>query len=192
MEFDEIIKIHHGSDRGFCRHYLTLYSIVLGLETKLAFEFGTGFSTKVILEALCQTGGSLISCDCRPPGVSDINWKEMEEYKNRWRFIEGRSQEVLKSLKLRPLDFVLHDGAHNDEIVYDDLKLILPRMKTKSIILVHDVEHKYLKLRGAVESALQGVRSQRMILPYGCGLYVIRIDEDFGNGLVSLTWKKKK
>jgi len=46
---------------GMSPHYPTLYSVVVGLETKTAFEFGTGFSTKTILEALDITGGKLYS-----------------------------------------------------------------------------------------------------------------------------------
>lgn len=38
MNLKEIIKNHHANDAGFCRHYLALYSMVLGMETKSVFE----------------------------------------------------------------------------------------------------------------------------------------------------------
>jgi len=57
MDINEIFKHHHGNYGGFCRHYLTLYSMVLGMEAKSVFEFGCGFSSKAILAALEPTGG---------------------------------------------------------------------------------------------------------------------------------------
>ena len=42
-----------------------LYSLILGMESENVFEFGSGFSTKCILEALKTTGGKLVSCEKR-------------------------------------------------------------------------------------------------------------------------------
>ena len=50
-------------DTGMSLHYGFLYSCVIGLESKNVFEFGSGFSTHVILHALEKTGGILTSCD---------------------------------------------------------------------------------------------------------------------------------
>ena len=56
---EEIYEKIDKSDTGFTLHYPMLYSLVLGLESKNVFEFGTGFSTHVILHALAKTGGNL-------------------------------------------------------------------------------------------------------------------------------------
>jgi len=61
MEFEEMLDRHHSDDAGFCRHYMLLYSIVLGMEAKSVFEFGSGYSSKTILKALSKTGGHLYS-----------------------------------------------------------------------------------------------------------------------------------
>ena len=73
IDIDFIVKKHHLNDTGLTRHYLTLYSIVLGMESKNVFEFGAGFSTQAMVEALKSTGGKLTSVDMRPLSVrSDI------------------------------------------------------------------------------------------------------------------------
>jgi hypothetical protein len=65
-------------------------------------------------------------------------------------------------------------------------------MKQRGIILVHDTQHKYPDLLPGVQEALKGIEHQRVEIPYGCGLSIIRINEDFGNGEVELAWKKIK
>ena len=47
-------------DTGMSLHYGFLYSCVVGLESKNVFEFGSGFSTHVILHALEKTDGIFI------------------------------------------------------------------------------------------------------------------------------------
>lgn len=192
MQMKDIIKIHHGNQFGFSRHYLLLYSIVLGLETKLAFEFGTGQSTKVIIEALKKTKGKLISNDVRDADICGITSKDQKKYSDIWQFLQGRSNEVLSNVEESGFDFVLHDGAHDGKTVLEDLQFIIPKMKKNGILLVHDTEYEYEDIRKAVGVALQKVKHQRIELPYGCGLSIIRIRQDFGNGKVKVSWKKKK
>lgn len=192
MKFENIVKTHHGTQFGFSRHYLLLYSVVLGLEAKSVFEFGIGFSTKVIMKALEKTKGRLTSVDVRDAEICGISKKEQCKFSKKWKFLHGRSQEILKDFGESSFDLVLHDGAHNGPTVRDDLKLIIPRIKKNGILLIHDTEHKYTDILDGVIEALKGTKHQRIELPYGCGLTIIRILEDFGNGEVTLTWKKQK
>ncbi len=190
MEFGEIVKIHHGDDRGFCRHYLLLYSIVLGMETKSAFEFGSGFSTSVILKALDLTGGSLITCDLRKTEDTALS-RELTEHKHNWRFIQGHSKDAVKELKDEAFDFVLHDGSHTWQEVAKDIKNILRRMKKNGIILIHDTEapaHNY-HLEKAIRSSLGRYKHDKVTLPYGYGLTIVRIKENFGNGETDIKWQ---
>jgi predicted O-methyltransferase YrrM len=192
IEFSEIFKNHHGNSLGFARHYLTLYSMVLGLETKQAFEFGIGFSTRTILKALEKTGGKLTSCDVRSPQQCKVIKKGQPKSPAKWKFYQGRSTEILKDLKLSPLDFVLHDGAHDAWTVMNDLEFIIPKMKVNSLLLIHDTDHKYVEITKAVKKALKGIKHERVNLPFGCGLTIIKILEDFGHGSIKTTWSKKK
>ena len=189
MHMNELLQIHHGTQFGFARYYMLLYSIVLGLEAKKVFEFGIGESTKVILKALTKTKGVLFSCDVRSPKVCGISTKEQT---SNWIFKQGRSTEVLRKVVTKGFDLVLHDGAHDGPTVFSDLRFIIPRMKQNGILLVHDTEHKYKDILEGIDNALENIEHQRVELPYGCGLSVIRIKEDFGNGKIVTTWKKKK
>ncbi len=55
------------NEKGMNVYYPLLYSLILSQKVKTAFEFGVGFSTQVMLEALTYTGGRLISVDFRGP-----------------------------------------------------------------------------------------------------------------------------
>ena len=196
MNFNELVKNQHSNIMGFARHYMLLYSIVYGLEAKSCFEFGVGFSSKVILRAMKDANGlidhKLISCDVRP--VSEFNELPMDNI--HWKFYSGKSEYVLKTkLEDEVFDFVLHDGSHNGDAVYSDLIQILPRMKQNSIILVHDVCHpKFGRgISKAISRALKSVdKREKAILPYGSGLAVIRIKGNKKNGVVKPKWRKKK
>lgn len=169
---DNIIKKHHGSDTGFCRHYLTLYSVILGMEAKEVFEFGAGYSSYVILEALKKTGGKLTSCDVRNIVIEDKDWNFIQN-DSRYMDIEGN------------FDVVLHDGSHEPLTVEEDLNKILPLMKKDSLILIHDTEHDY-----GLMDVVKKIDYPQVTLPYGYGLTIIRVLD--GKNKIELKWKKSR
>lgn len=192
MKIEELFERHHANNAGFCRHYLTLYSIVLGMETKSAFEFGSGFSTKVILSALEKTGGKLITCDKRSIDETSIfyNKDDLKKY-NNWKYLQKDSLSAAVDFKNEIFDFVLHDGSHTLTIVKKDMENIIPRMKTGGIFLLHDTAHPTdnYDLYKAVES-LTWCKHSSITLPYGYGLTIIAIEQDFGNGEKEIEWRK--
>ena len=101
---------------------------------------------------------------------------------------------MIKRLKDETFDFVLHDGSHDWKTLKKDIKNILPRMRKNSILLVHDTEHptRNYKLIKAVKGALHWCKHSKVSLPYGYGLTIERIEEDFGNGEVEIKWRKSK
>jgi predicted O-methyltransferase YrrM len=191
MEIGELFERHHANNAGFCRHYLTLYSLVLGMETKSAFEFGSGFSSKVILYALKNTGGKLITCDVRPLNkMANFYGKGgMTEFPN-WEYWQSKSSNIYKKLENKIFDFVLHDGAHDIATVQEDLNNVIPRMKINSILIIHDTEHpiKNFNLLQCIKNLKQKVSF--VTLPYGYGLTIVRIEEDFGHGKIQIKWQK--
>jgi len=191
MNLQELFDRHHANNAGFCRHYLTLYSIVLGMEAKSAFEFGSGFSTKTILMALEKTNGKLITCDYRPLNQTAIffDLNELKQYPN-FKYLCKRSNMIKTDIEKETFDFVLHDGAHDSATVINDFKMIIPRMKKGSILLLHDTTHKEYDLYKAVDS-LSWVKNSHVTLPYGYGLTIIKIEEDLGNGEVEIKWHKQ-
>lgn len=184
----EKIETHDG---GFSLHYLFLYNLILGMEARNVLELGAGFSTPVILSALEKTGGTLTTCDMRD--MKDTgNDPTLKETYSTWTYLQGDTRTTLNTLKTQSFDVVLHDGSHEWRTVYRDLRKILPHMKKNGIILVHDTEHLptfHLKL--AVRLALLFTPHERVTLPYGYGLTIIRVLKEYGNGSVSLTWRKK-
>jgi predicted O-methyltransferase YrrM len=194
MNIQELIERHHANNAGFCRHYMTLYSMVLGMETKSAFEFGSGFSSKVILMALEKTGGKLITCDNRSLDQTAIfyNKEEMLKYTN-WQYLQKKSKEIYEDLKEEKFDFVLHDGAHDVPTVQEDIKHVFPRMKQGAIFLLHDTNHSTVNYN--LIKCIQNInwcKISYITLPYGYGLTIVTIEEDFGNGKVYIKWQKEQ
>ena len=186
MTPDEIFERAHASDGGFCRHYLTLYSVTLGLEPESVFEFGAGNSSKVILSALEHGKGHLYSCDPR-----DFS-KVLGVSHPQWTFFQGTGQHVISTLgDHRAFDLVLHDGSHEAPEVTKDIKKILPYMRQNGILLLHDTIHTEFGLMEACEEALEDWPHEKVTLPYGYGLTMVRNLKDTGRGKVSPKWRKK-
>lgn len=191
LNLRDLVLTHHGKEFGFSLHYMTLYSMVLGLEAKQVFEFGCGYSTRAILKALERTNGRLITNDVRPAEDCKVFNEGDIPSKFRWLFYQGLSKDVLPTIKFQPLDLVLHDGAHNVPTVYEDIRFIVPHMKVNSLLVIHDTDHKYIEINNAITKALKNINHEKITLPYGCGLTIVKILQDFGNGTITTTWKKE-
>jgi hypothetical protein len=191
IDFHNLYKIQYEFNRGFALHYFLLYSIVYGLEVKNSYEFGAGLSTKVILEALKETGGIHTSCSKSPReeicnGVINSNPK--------WIHNQMLSDDAIKLLRKDDIfDFVLHDGSHKGIVVMKDLQVIVSHMKQFSILLIHDTQHSHLgsSMRSGVVKGLREVEHSIVTLPYGCGLTIVRIEGNKHNGKVEITRIKK-
>jgi predicted O-methyltransferase YrrM len=177
------------SDTGFSLHYLFLYSLVLGLECKNIFEFGTGFSTHVLLNSLQETGGHLTSCDIKHYHKNP-NVTEYTKQSDRWTFHHGNSNKIFNSIKHCQYDLILHDGSHIGSEVLIDLNNICQYLKHDGILLIHDIKHPKLgrDMSKAFEDFKEGKDLEFCHLPYG--LIIIRNKENLKHK-VKLTWKKR-
>lgn len=178
-------------DTGMSLHYGFLYSCVRGLESKQVFEFGSGFSTHVILHALEETGGVLTSCDVT--NYSDNpNVTEYTKSSNRWNFYHGNSTEIFNDIEFEQYDLILHDGSHVGEEVLVDLNNIYPYLKHDGILITHDTRHATLGegMMSAVEEFSRDKNLEMCTLPYGYGLTFFRNKGNLNNK-VNLTWKKR-
>mgnify|MGYP003342970231 CR=1 FL=1 len=179
-------------DTGMSLHYGFLYSCVVGLETQRVFEFGSGFSTHVILHALEKTGGILTSCDVTNysdnPNITDFTKKS-----DRWSFYHGNSNEMFEDdIEFEQYDLILHDGSHLPEEVLVDLNNIYPYLKHDGILITHDTRHQTLGegMKNAVEEFAKDKDLEMCTLPYGYGLTFFRNKGNVDNK-VELTWRKK-
>jgi len=197
-KLDFIVKKHHLNDTGLTRHYLTLYSIVLGMESKSVFEFGTGFSTRAIVEALKLTGGKLTSVDIRPLSIrEDIPDTFLDDNKDIWSFYEGNSLDVVPTIDhSKCYDVVLHDGSHTGLEVTQDLNNIAPYVKRGGLVLIHDTAHYELgaEMRAGVANSdlIKKYKHDGSTLPYGYGLTIVKIFDNPNNDKsVKILWKKE-
>ena len=186
----------HKNNTGFCRHYMFLYSLILGMESKNVFEFGSGFSTKCMLEALKTTGGKLVSCEKRSIEEQSKHFSQdfLNEHKDTWTFLHGNSLNVVPEFNHSFYDVVLHDGSHTSHVVKKDINNILPYMKEGSILITHDTEHPSLgkeMMFGVEYSDIKNYDHEILTLPYGYGLTMIRLLESKNNEKVTIRWKKK-
>ena len=198
IDIDFIVKKHHLNDTGLTRHYLTLYSIVLGMESKNVFEFGAGFSTQAMVEALKSTGGKLTSVDMRPLSVrSDIPFNFDNDNKDIWSFHNGNSLDVVPTLDHSECyDVVLHDGSHTGTEVTQDLNNIAPYVKSGGLVLVHDTAHYDLgpEMRRGVQNSdvIKKYKHDGSTLPYGYGLTIVKIFKNPNNDKsVEILWRKE-
>lgn len=180
-------------DTGMSLHYGFLYSCVVGMESKKVFEFGSGFSTHVILHALEKTGGVLTSVDVTNY-TDNPNVTQFSQDSDRWNFYNGNSNEMFadEDVEFDQYDLILHDGSHIDSEVLVDLNNIYPYLKHDGILITHDTRHATLGegMMGAVKEFAGDKDLEMCTLPYGYGLTFFRNKGNIDNK-VNLTWKKK-
>ena len=178
-------------DTGMSLHYGFLYSCVVGLESQNVFEFGSGFSTHVILHALEETGGILTSCD-----ITDYNQNpnisEFTKNSERWNFYHGNSTEIFEDAEFEQYDLILHDGSHIGEEVLVDLNNIYPYLKHDGILITHDTRHHTLGegMMNAAQEFAKDKNVEMCTLPYGYGLTFFR-NKGNADNKVELTWRKR-
>jgi len=85
-------------------------------------------------------------------------------------------------------------GGVGKRAVFRDLRAILPRVKKDGLVLVHDTNHPtfpYLKYAVTLALWATGTRYEKMSLPYGCGLCVVRVRSSRrGVGAADVAWRK--
>lgn len=185
---------------GFDLHQLTLFSVIVGMETQHVFEFGCGRSTETILHALDVTGGKLITNDLRTLEQCGVfkdaianfpNWQNLSngihEFPPNWTYYREQSSTAtcwIRNSTSHVFDVILHDGSHERDQVIQDLTFILPRLRNGGILLIHDTNaeewgHDF-DLKSTIEPSLKvsGITKWELVtLPYGYGLTIVRILE---------------
>lgn len=190
---EQIAAKSERGDTGMSLHYAFLYSCIVGMESKNVFEFGSGFSTHVILHALEETGGTLTSVDINDHTVN-TNITEFSKNSDRWNFYHGNSNEIFadESVEFEQYDVILHDGSHIGEEVLVDLNNIYPYLKHDGILITHDTRHHTLgeDMMSAVEEFAKDKDLEMCTLPYGYGLTFFR-NKGNSDSKANLTWRKK-
>jgi hypothetical protein len=169
---DEILA-HFDRETSVSKHLLILYSMVIGLNAKVIVEFGLGQTTRTLRAAALVSGGILHTCDFDRRRFSGA----LAEQDEHWRLYLEPSKSFIPKIQ-PPIDFALHDGAHDYWGVRSDLEALIPRMRKFGIICVHDTQqtdlHRHVlpALRDATRNASVSLTN----LPFCAGLAIIRIE----------------
>jgi hypothetical protein len=116
-------------------HLMTLYSFAVALNAQTIVDLGIGLTTKALRAAALLTGGTVFSCDADQKRYSYLSTHEDEH----WRLFLGASERFIRSIQA-PIDFAVHDAAHDYFQVKLDLQLLLPKMRTFGLICFHDTQ----------------------------------------------------
>jgi len=77
-----------------------------------------------------------------PYSIESVN-KLLKKFKKNIKIIEGNSNDVLKSLDLKEVDYVFLDGGHKYETVKNDLESLIQVINNKGIVLCDDYNLAY-------------------------------------------------
>lgn len=170
---EALFERFHGTGSS-SRHLLTVYSLVIGTNARTIMDIGLGQTTGAIRAAAKRTGGVVYSCDFDKRRYTPL----LEEQDEHWKlFLEASGSFIPKVPD--PLDFVMHDGAHDYTTVLNDLKAILPKMRKFGIICVHDTQQIDLnkEMLSAIKDSTTDYAVSLVNLPFAAGLAIIRVEE---------------
>jgi len=75
----------------------------------------------------------------------------LNKFKNNIDLRKGSSNNVLKEINLKEVDFVFLDGGHSYEIVKNDLNILLNNLNKSKIIICDDYNQKLYGVKKAVD-----------------------------------------
>ena len=128
-------------------YHRALYTMVRILKPEIVIETGVfeGHSSLSILSALKENNkGFLYSIDLPSPDLPSgkvPGWMVPEHLRKRWDLRAGKSSDLLPTLldEVKEVDIFLHDSEHSYENMYWEYKTAWTHIKTRGLLLSHDV-----------------------------------------------------
>ncbi|RZB29545.1 MAG: hypothetical protein AEth_01056 [Candidatus Argoarchaeum ethanivorans] len=128
-------------------YHRALHTMIRILKPEIVIETGVfeGHSSLSILSALKENNkGFLYSIDLPSPDLPSgkvPGWMVPEHLRKRWDLRAGKSSDLLPTLLLevKEVDIFLHDSEHSYETMYWEYKTAWAHIKTRGLILSHDV-----------------------------------------------------
>jgi hypothetical protein len=133
-------------------------------------EIGTsdGSTTRSYLEIIRKNDGHLFAIDwfngnlgvnsgthfynpSNSDGIYELFKKNVHSYLDIVEIKKGKSSQMISSISDKSIDFCFIDASHLYHDVYEDIKLILPKMKEGGILAGHDCEDISLANKGREE-----------------------------------------
>ncbi len=155
-------------------HLPVLYSLVLGLRAQRIVDLGIGGTTRALRHAAKLTKGMVLSCDYDVARFRSLLAHQTET----WKLELCPSSEFLERLP-GPIDFAVHDAAHDYRQVRADMEYLIPKMRTFGMIAIHDTHEPEFKtdLIAALLDGSEGQNISFTTLPYACGLTLVRVEQ---------------
>ena len=151
-------------------YQLTLYTLALGLNAQLIYEWGVGVSTLAFLRAVQRTGGKVVSCDINEQRA-DLIYQNAPEMLRQWEF-HHLSSEEMHPLLTREADLIFIDGCHSYSCVLWEVQAYWPLLRCDGLMVLHDTRSfQGGPDRVAMQIARKGI--EVVELPYSCGLAII-------------------
>ena len=161
-----------------CKKYVETGSY-LGLSSLVAASFSNAM---VYAHDVWETDWTLLK-GAPPPKVDDYFLRFYEMVKNnnlcsRVIPIRGSSHYTLSIHDNESIDLAFIDGDHSYEGCYTDLKMVYPKMKKDSVILVHDC---YARDQGTTMAVIQFLKDISVNtfeqIRGSCGMIKIKINK---------------
>jgi len=170
---EQLWEAAHASS-GISVHLLAVYSMAVGLNAKKIVDLGIGSTTKMLRLAAQETGGKVYSCDGNVKRFTYL----LDRQEENWSLSLCRSEKFLQEIE-GPIDFVMHDAAHDYHQVKLDLELLLPKMRTFGLICLHDTQQPDLShaMLAAIRDAIQDKPVSLVTLPHASGLTILRLEQ---------------
>jgi hypothetical protein len=155
-------------------HLPVLYTLVLGLRARRIVDLGIGGTTRALRHAARHTRGVVLSCDYDVARFHSLLAHQTEQ----WKLELCPSSEFLERLP-GPIDFAVHDAAHDYRQVQADLQHLIPKMRTYGMIAIHDTHEPEFQteLIAALLDSSEGQNISFTTMPYACGLTLVRIEQ---------------
>ena len=169
---EDVLKHRREADWEGDAYQLTLYTLALGLNAQLIYEWGVGYSTLALLRAAERTGGQVISCDTNEERVNIVydNIK-MAQARGRWLFFPVSSEEMHQRLRAQA-DLIFIDGTHSFSCVLWEVENYWSLLKEDGLMVLHDTRS-FAEGPGRVMGVLADIGLEVVELPFCCGMAVI-------------------
>jgi len=148
-----------------------LYSLALGLQAQLIYEWGVGVSTMVFLRAVQRTGGEVVSCDWNEEHSWGLLIEAMAQAGLPWTWHRMEVHKFLAQMT-RVADLVHIDGTHSYSSVASEVELAWPLLRDDGLLVLHDTRT-FAGGPDVVARQIAALGIEMCELPYSCGLAVI-------------------
>lgn len=165
-------KFAHGGSADITAKFIEHLARQVWAKTVLEIGVAEGFTSLHLVSAMNAHG--------RVTGVDVKDWrvdafKELEKH-GAYKFVLGRSPEILSELPEPHYDFVFIDGDHNPGTVLQELTALGPCIDHRSILALHDVDEK-TGLLPMFMDLVNGSRWHGVLLPPCMGLLRLKYEQ---------------